>query len=329
MNTKTKKTYAVLNTALSSDNLGDQIIVESLKFLLDNAKYQIPSHEYLSEESKKQIKDVDYVFLLGTNAIARDMTKSPWHLKSEDLNSNVFDNKLILVACGWCYYSDKEMTTETKDFFIRSLSKDVYHSVRDSYTLKQLNSIGINNVLNTNCSTLWHPHIEADKMIIATQKTNNVIFTITDYRQDTKLDLGFIRTLLIWHENVFFWPQGTHDLEYYYDKLFDSRIQILNHSLDAFDKCIETHGYDMSYIGTRLHAGIRAHWYGIPSLIISIDNRANEINNDTNLPIIQRDKLLSESLCSLFATSMDSITKLNLNTVEVSKFKDYIQHIIS
>ena len=30
------------------------------------------------------------------------------------------------------------------------------HSVRDSYTKKMLNSIGINNVVNTSCPTVWN-----------------------------------------------------------------------------------------------------------------------------------------------------------------------------
>ena len=46
---------------------------------------------------------------------------------------------------------------------------------------------------------------------------------------------------------------------------------------------------DLDYVGTRLHAGIRALSKGHRSLIISIDNRAECISADTGLPILRRE----------------------------------------
>ena len=44
-------------------------------------------------------------------------------------------------------------------------------------------------------------------------------------------------------------------------------------------------------MGTRLHAGVRALQHKKRTLILSVDNRANEIAKDTNLPVISRDNL--------------------------------------
>ena len=55
----------------------------------------------------------------------------------------------------------------------------------------------------------------------------------------------------------------------------------------------------LDYIGTRLHAGIRALNKKRRTLVISIDNRARAIADDTNLPILERAKLkdrLSEEI---------------------------------
>ncbi len=48
---------------------------------------------------------------------------------------------------------------------------------------------------------------------------------------------------------------------------------------------------DIDYIGTRLHAGIRALQYKKRTLILAVDNRAAEISKDINLPVIDREKV--------------------------------------
>ena len=45
---------------------------------------------------------------------------------------------------------------------------------------------------------------------------------------------------------------------------------------------------DVDYIGTRLHAGIRALQNQKRTLILSVDNRATEMGKDFNLPVVSR-----------------------------------------
>lgn len=55
-----------------------------------------------------------------------------------------------------------------------------------------------------------------------------------------------------------FWPQGTGDIEYLKklsNEIDTTKIKILQPNLRSFDERLED---NYSYIGTRLHAGIRA-----------------------------------------------------------------------
>ena len=70
-------------------------------------------------------------------------------------------------------------------------------------------------------------------------------------------------------------------------------MSLVQSDLPSFDAILEQP--DLDYVGTRLHAGIRALNKGHRSLIVSIDNRAECIHADTGLPIIPR-KDISEML---------------------------------
>ena len=70
-------------------------------------------------------------------------------------------------------------------------------------------------------------------------------------------------------------------------------MTLVQSDLQSFDAVLEQ--ADLDYVGTRLHAGIRALNKGRRSLIVSIDNRAECIHADTGLPIICR-KDISQKL---------------------------------
>ncbi|HJG62994.1 MAG TPA: hypothetical protein K8W21_08480, partial [Enorma massiliensis] len=64
---------------------------------------------------------------------------------------------------------------------------------------------------------------------------------------------------------------------------------ILPPSLEALDRVLERD--DVDYVGTRLHAGIRALNHGRRSLVVTVDNRARHISQDTGLPTLERTEL--------------------------------------
>ena len=77
----------------------------------------------------------------------------------ELLNSTRDDVKYIkntiLLGAGWREY-EKSVNLYTKYFWKTVLDKRYLHSVRDNYTKARLRKMGIGNVINTGCPTMWN-----------------------------------------------------------------------------------------------------------------------------------------------------------------------------
>jgi len=306
---------ALLDTALHSANSGDQIIMDAIEseLAISPDVLRIATHIALTEEAKDIVRASKAVLLCGTNALGRDMSNSPWVLSAEDMASGLFDGKLVLVGCGWGYYNTRPATEETADFFRRSLHKDAFHSVRDQFTANKLTELGCKNVLNTGCPTMWSLYKWQKPL-----RTDNVIFTLTDYRQDKTKDNQLLQVLICEFANVYFWPQGAGDLEYLKSlpSYTEELISTVDHSLSAFNAMLTP---DMTYVGTRLHAAIRAMQLGLPSKLVSIDNRATEISKDTGLPIVDRNDIdFKDNLTSFINDQTERL--MTSNTTNIMRF---------
>lgn len=256
-------------------------------------------------------------FVLGTNLLRNKIRfrgrKNQWAINFYDC---LFMKPAILMGVGWNKYSGK-IDLKSKFFYKRALNDKYTHSVRDNYTKQKLFECGIENVINTGCPSLWclsEKHTEQ----LPTQKARNVVFTLTDNTRSIEEDCKLIDILISHYEEVLFWPQGSEDLEYFHSlkNLKKSRIQILSCHLNSLDKALNIN--DIEYVGTRLHAGIRAIQKKKRSLIISIDNRATEMHKDFNLPVIGRNEL--ELLPLKIET--DRITSLNIPLESIKTWKD-------
>ena len=113
-----------------------------------------------------------------------------------------------------------------------------------------------------------------------------MVCTLTDYCRDEENDRAMLDILLVSYQTVYFWLQGRDDLEYIRSLGYENKVMLVQPDLQSFDAVLEQP--DLDYVGTRLHAGIRALNKGRRSLIVSIDNRAECIHADTGLPIIHR-----------------------------------------
>ena len=163
------------------------------------------------------------------------------------------------------------------------------------------------NVVNTSCPTMW----KLDEKLcseIPTDKAKYVICTITDYSRDKENDSIMLDILIKNYENVSIWIQGQDDYEYLEELGYKDKLNIVSIGLESYDKFLSEHK-DLDYIGTRLHAGIRAMAYKHRSIVISIDNRAEAISKDTGLPIIYRENVKGE-LENMILSSFK--TKINL-----------------
>lgn len=286
-------TICLLDGSVLSYNLGDQIITECIRaelhsLFMESMIVNTLTHGELCKRSRKLIKNSSFSFVGGTNLLSIDIKKSPWKLKREDMALR----DLILMGVGASNYGNK-VTRYTKKFYRSIFSHDFSHSVRDDYTKKILEDIGIENVVNTACPTMWKL-TKKHCSTIPTTKSRQCIFTLTDYRRDNELDYYFVFSLLELYEKLYFWPQGSNDLSYLAELFpeYLDRIIIISPSLDAF-RAILTDVSDLDYVGTRLHAGIYALRHKKRSLVVSVDNRAKEIAKDTGLNVIEREGILN------------------------------------
>lgn len=308
----------VLNPAISSSNLGDQIIEDSVKSelytMFDSAFFiDVVTQDVIGKTSYKIIKDSDYNFLGGTNILSANMLQyRQWKIGIID---TLFIKNVILMGVGWWQYQ-KNINPFTKLILKRVLSKEYLHSVRDDYTKSMLNSIGFKNVINTGCPTMWMLNEKHCKKVPNT-KADNVIFTITDYNQDLENDKKLIDILLEKYNKVYFWPQGVRDIDYINRLNYADKVTYLHPNMIALNQLLDDQSISLDYVGTRLHAGIRALQKFRRSIIIGIDNRAMEKSKDFNLKVVTRDDIYK--IKDLISSNWN--TEIHLKEYNINKWK--------
>lgn len=293
----------ILDTAMDSDNCGDQIIMEACMRQLSDAMdvsgmEHVPTHRFPTDSERILLCNSRMKILCGTNILSGHMGRYGLWKLGPDVAP--YRNTLLL-GVGFDSIVP-EFDDYSKRLFQTILSKEGIHSVRDSFSEKMLRDMGIQNVLNTGCPTMWNltpEHCAA----IPTQKAKNVVCTLTDYCREEENDRAMLDILLESYQTVYFWPQGRDDLEYIRSLGRKDKVTLVQPDLQSFDAVLEQ--ADLDYVGTRLHAGIRALNKGRRSVIVSIDNRADSIHKDTQLPVIRREKVsymlerkIDEELCT-------------------------------
>jgi polysaccharide pyruvyl transferase WcaK-like protein len=276
------------DTSILTNNLGDQIIMDAvrkeLKNTIENSFFiNAPTHDYLGKEAYLELQELPYSIVGGTNLLSANMDKyNQWKI---NINTIGKVKNAILMGVGWWQYQEK-INRYTK-FLLKSVLSDSYlHSVRDSYTKEKLNSIGINNVINTGCMTLWQLD-ESHCANIPQAKSDEVVMTFTDYKPSLKYDTLLFDAAKKNYKKIYVWIQGEGDYRYLKDLLGDS-VEFIEPSLEAYDKLLSDTSKKLDYVGTRLHAGVRAMQHKRRTIIVSVDNRATEMGKDFNLPVIER-----------------------------------------
>lgn len=284
------KTIVVLDTGVNDPNLGNEIIMDAVNHELRSMFphdfiLHVPALEYI-RAGQKLVRSADHVFLGGTNVLSSNMNRtSEWCVRLRDC---LWLSNVILMGVGWWQYQNF-----SPNFYTRILLKGILHSeanqsVRDSYTETKLSPLNL-NVLNTGCPTMWQldPH---HCSLIPNHRSDCALITFTVYKQDVESDRQFFEIVKRNYPKVLFWPQQPGDYEYAH-RIIGSDAEVLDPSLDALNAALSLDSVD--YIGTRLHAGIRALQYKRRSIIISVDNRAAEMGSNFNLPVIGRKEIHS------------------------------------
>ena len=280
----------IFDTSIGTTNLGDHIIMDAVdqisdELFMDDFVINIPTHFSIHPKDLHKLRKYDIGIVGGTNLLKNNtLRKSQWKVGIKDLF--VLRHKVVLLGVGWWQYQDKPVSPYSKMMYKSLFSKRYLHAVRDNYTLQKLGEIGIKNVINTGCPTVWgldEPHCSQ----INPKKRDTVITTITDYMRDPERDRRMFEILKKHYQAVYVWVQGSKDRAYI--ESLTSGIGYVAPKLSAFDSFLESQPCE--YVGTRLHAGIRALQKKRKAIIIGIDNRAIEMRNDIGLNVLERQRI--------------------------------------
>ena len=322
-------TILLLDTSVGSENKGDDIIMEcvreELKFLFEeNYEYTLPTqlspfHWYQVWRNSSRVRSYSNCplkFIGGSNILCKDLlTHYPqW-------NINWFNCRPIegCIGVGVGAGAGEKSNWYTRKMYQRVLSHDYYHSVRDERTKRYVESLGL-KAINTGCVTMWKLTPEFCKSI-PDQKSNKVVFTLTRRLDKDEKDQFLIDTLVENFEEVYFWPQGAWDYDYFKQFNHVDAIKVLPPSKDAYDQFLTQNETD--YVGTRLHGGIYAMRHGRRTIIIAIDERAREIHKGNHLNCIEKDEI--DKLPSLINSTFETNVVMDFDAINKwkSQFQNY------
>lgn len=294
-------TIFLFDTSIATENLGDFIIMDAVKKQLrgifkDDFFVSTATHDTLGKSAKEWYHSAEYSFVGGTNLLTDRFigrNRSQWKYGFRDMQVS----NSIGVGLGWQSYKNYDRLMERplkwaqKKIYRSALSHTYMHSVRDSYTKRKLSQLGIDSI-NTACVTMWN--LTPDFLsTIPERKSDTVVTTITNYCKSPEhlhVYRELLSILLDSYEHVKLWIQAGEDYEVFQSLALPNaeRIELVSPNLPALDRVLDG---DVDYIGTRLHAGIRALQHQNRTMIIELDNRSHEIARDTNLPTLSFKKI--------------------------------------
>jgi polysaccharide pyruvyl transferase WcaK-like protein len=300
------RTVALLDTSAASNNLGDTIIMDAVRaetadLFRECAVLRITSHEMMGPHSRRLVRGARWAITGGSSLLSSRMWfRASWKVTPFDALAGL---NIITMGAGWHQY--QSWTDPYSRWMLRSLlSRDGLHSVRDGYTEGMLASIGITNVVNTGCPTLWAltPQHCAS---VPRRKADAVVTTINSYPglQNRDADRRMLELLKRQYRAVYLWIQTSTDYEY--ARSLTSDIVYVNPSVEAFNGILGSE-LDLDYVGNRLHAGIRALQQPRRTIIVEIDNRAREMGSDFGLPTVGRTEFdrLEQMITTPFETAV-------------------------
>jgi polysaccharide pyruvyl transferase WcaK-like protein len=308
-------TITIVDTSICSDNLGDEIIMDAvnktvMSLFPDAYIFRTPSHESLSDRTRKFIEQSSFCFLGGTNLIQSDLRPDGiWRFHPMDARVYAGAHTVCL-GVGWKDYMPSA-TEKTNRLLHTALSPYLLHAVRDNYTREHLITAGVKTI-STSCPTTWDL-TPAHCSTIPAARAPSVVFTLTAWRPAPE-DREWIAVLKRHYLKLYFFPQMQDDFEYFQSFGLED-VEVIPPSTVKYTRFLQNE--DVDFVGTRLHGGIRALQMGRRALILAVDNRAAEISKDISLPVIERSDVAAIEAW----IEGGAATVLNLPQDEITAFK--------
>lgn len=313
----------ILDTSIASFNKGDDIIMECTRkelapILEESFELTLPTHVppfhwyqvWRNSFYVQQFINCKYKFVGGSNILIPNLlTHFPqW-------NINLFNYQpmkgCIMVGVGAGAGAEGKIDRYTKYVYQHLLNREFCHSARDERSKVYMERLGL-NAINTGCVTMWMLTSEFCKTI-PSKKANRVVFTLTKgyLPNQRKKDQYIIDTLRRCYQEIFFWPQGIEDADYFLGLANTEGIKMLGASKQAYDDYLSNN--DTDYVGTRLHGGVYAMRHRRRAIIIAIDERARAINEKNHLNCIDFNHL--ESLGDMIESEFNTEIVMDYNSI--------------
>ena len=295
----------LIDTAVASNNVGDEIIVEACRRALAPVLREVyvttsSGHDGLGRYGRKLAASADLIFLLGTNALTAKFRlpgRHTWSVSPRDLSA--LEGRVVLFGVGANKDFDRVQGLQVR-FLKRVLSDDYAHSVRDAPAGRILDAAG-RRWIGTSCPTVWS--FAGAGAVFPAERAGRVVFTLTGKKPDAARDGAMIETLLALYDEVSFWPQQPEDTPYF-ERLASGQgwaVRRIAPNLAAYDAYLSADATDS--VGTRLHGGVRALQHGRRTVIVAIDNRARDMGVSAGLTVLARDRM--ETLRDMLSGPLD------------------------
>lgn len=320
----------LLDTGFASFNKGDDIIMECTRkelapLLNNNFELNLPTHVspfhwyqvWKNSNAYRTYADCFMKFVGGSNIMVPNLLThyAQW-------NINIFNYQAfkdcIMVGVGAGAGAEKGSNWYTRYIYQHMLNRKLYHSARDERSKVYMESLGL-KAINTGCVTMWMLTPEHCAQI-PTKKADKVVFTLTAYDAN-KNDQFLLDILLKNYSEVYFWPQGLGDYEYFRTLKNSDKVHVLQAFKEAYDHYLTDN--DTDYVGTRLHGGVYAMRHKRRAIIIVIDERARAINAKNNLNCVEHNNI--QELETMLTSEFETKIVMDFDAIKrwKSQFKEY------
>lgn len=318
------KQIALLDTSVATRNVGDEIIMDSVRreaalMFPEFVQRSVPTHERLGARSRELLKESQVRLAGGTNLVGPPMAYHRlWKIGPAEL---LRSPNATLMGCGWRRYQARTLPY-SRLLLNHALSSVGLHAVRDSFTAKKLNQAGIENTIVTGCPTTWQltpEHIAK----IPPEKGEAAIIVLNGKKDPIGFGVALLTLATKLYDRVYFWPQMVPDMRYE-EKLPEGIVRV-NPTLEAYDRVLREED-KLDYLGSRLHAGIRALQHSRRTFIFELDNRATEMGKSLSLPTVPT-QVDERVLTDLIETPQE--LRVRIPADKIAEWKEATQDVAS
>ena len=279
----------VADPSLGSWNVGDEVIANSaLDVLRDGLAgyrvHRISTHVYPGLRPLRFIRASRCALVFGSNLLGPGVRSrrplTPWRVTT--LDATVNRGKYVLMGVGWIT-ADRPWTRGVAAKTRALLSPELIHSVRDEHSAERLHEIGVDNHLLTGCPTTW----KLDQVDVRRSRGERAVVALNGASDDPRFVKRFAGLVADRYEQVAFFPQMPRDLTLV--PHLPRSWEVIGPNLWNLERAL-CQG-EVDYLGTRLHAGIRAMQLGVRAFIVQTDHRAGSVCSVVQLRTFTKDEL--------------------------------------